>query len=318
LNALLKDGITMEQLIRLARCVPVADLSYTKLTERNYYDRYIEFMSNSTFHRIMNQEYIIDVLYFLKRGVIFLNPSGGNESFFEGDPLVVSFDTDVTLSDAEYEKNAEDLSTQEIAAMHISEFPMSPFYQQTMTRFLATAIAGTNQRRFVDTLRTIAPAEVDEELVVAFDTDIGGVGGHMDELTEAFSEVHGKEGLKNVRIVTGSGSDAGSEGLSNQLSEQLKTPGKKTRVVIIGRQANIENKAFKAFEDKETVRIVEVNDSELDGLYDISVTHIIEDVLRDETIGFINFSKPDDMIPISDKTELERRNRERAKFLRAA
>jgi len=170
-------------------------------------------------------------------------------------------------------------------------------------------------RGFVQNLRDAAPkTEEDEELIVAFDTDIGGLGEHNNALYEALSEVHSKKGFENLTIVTG----RGSLDLNAKLAAQAAKAGKKTRVVIIGRQANIDRNAFSAF--KDTARIVAVNDKGLtteDGVYDISVTHIIEDVLRDENISLINFLEPEDarLVPT---TELERRSKERAKFLRAA
>jgi len=268
-------------------------------------------------------EILPDIAYMIKHGIRICGSALDEKKLTKGRPVFVSFDTDVELTDDQLTHNAKILSKREVAAVHITERPSEgfEFNPKALTPFLVTVAAGTHSRSFVQNLREVAPkAKEDEELIVAFDTDIGELGKHNDDLYRALSEVHGKDGLKNLRIVTGSGADSSQDGLNAKLAAQVAKAGKKAKIVIIARKDTVDNRTFEPFEGEDGVRIVSVNDKGLstkEGVYDISVTHIIEDVLRDEAIRLINFYEPEDATPILD-IEMERRSKERAQFLRSA
>jgi len=184
---------------------------------------------------------------------------------------------------------------------------------------LSTAPSAAEAKRFVDSLRTLAEEarDRDEELAIAFDTNIGNLQDYAEGLFSVLRELQEGEGLENLRIFAAEGTVL--RGQLRQYLRKANTTKTKTRVVTLAKRENVERRIFSSLEDE--VQIISVDDSRLlsgDGKIlrqPIPVTRMIERAAQDRSLKELILEAQEDAAPV-EGSEIRRRYQEEAEFIR--
>jgi len=155
--------------------------------------------------------------------------------------------------------------------------------------------------RLVASLRSLAKEAKDkgEELVVGIDTTIGNLKDYAPGLLETLVNLKDREGLENLRVITGEGTILSAQ-LNTYLSDAQRD-SKTVRAVVIVKEDNRQKRMFKSLVDK--AQVVSVDDSRvIDNFtgslnYYIPIAKIIERALTKI------LSKPHEPIPYVEEVE---------------